>query len=228
MSGEIIEKKFIRPSQAEVESLPAPGQGRRGKPTWKYKPEYAQAILDFFESFSEDPQRFVKKTSSSERGESVDYALFAPKWPTTDKFARTIGVLPATLVDWSSRYPEFSASYYKCKEIEKQALIDAAYIGLVPPATFAFLSANFTDMKPPKQERELTVSVETAPTQVKDMSDEQLSAAAEATEKLRALGLQVTIGVLPGGSITPEALSSDSTRGSSEQKALPSGDSEDA
>lgn len=76
-----------------------------GSPT-KYKPEYCKAIVDYFDIPLVD----------AETGKTADPKFLAA-------FARSIGVCRDTLYEWCSAYPEFSDSYKKAKDLQKEFFI---------------------------------------------------------------------------------------------------------
>lgn len=99
-----------------------------GRPT-VYKEEYCQRIIDFFnvEPFKETIEIVKGKTWEKEQ------VVYKPiRLPTFHKFAMSIGVDRATLLDWATKkdeegnlvYPDFSRSYAICKEYLKDILND--------------------------------------------------------------------------------------------------------
>jgi hypothetical protein len=114
-----------------------------GRPT-KYRKEYCDEIIRFFDiPFTET----VKKTVITKSG--VQYVTEeVPKLlPTVEGFAIKIGVLAETLRGWAERYPQFSVSYKRALQLEKQFLIQNGLKGFYPPNIFTFIATNLTDMK---------------------------------------------------------------------------------
>ncbi|MFA5299123.1 MAG: hypothetical protein WC389_13025 [Lutibacter sp.] len=95
-----------------------------GRPT-KYKPEYCDIIVSYFIAEAEED-----------------------KLPFLSKFAREIaGVCCDTAIEWTKEYPEFSESYKKAKDIQKEYLISHALDGKINPTAFIFTAKNITDMR---------------------------------------------------------------------------------
>lgn len=123
-----------------------------GRPT-VYKEEYCQQMIEFFdiEPYKEVTETFYYKDWSSK--DSIK--LIPNKLPTFSKFARTIGVNRATLLDratktdesWHLVFPEFSSTYEVCKDIMKDYLNDNGLMNLYNSAYCKFVAINATDMK---------------------------------------------------------------------------------
>lgn len=147
-----------------------------GRPT-KYKPEYCEAIINFF---SIEPSR--KEVTAEIKGygktgnqnfEKTEYKIIANRLPTFEKFAREIGVNGDTIVEWAKVHPEFSAAYNTAKELQKEFLVDNGLAGLYPPASFIFTAKNITDMRD-KQEVENNTNLNL--TGLEKLNDDQLDA----------------------------------------------------
>jgi len=69
-----------------------------GRPT-KYKPEYCEKIVEFF-----------------------TYIISTNNWPTFEGFAASINVSTETLQDWKNNKPDFSVSYNKALNLQKDNL----------------------------------------------------------------------------------------------------------
>ncbi len=93
---------------------PRDGEGRGTK----YKPEYCQEIIDYFNSF---------------RIEVINDKVFAPDLPQFSKWARKIGVEEKTIYNWKSEYPEFLQSFDTCLAIQRELLQDFSLKGLYNP-----------------------------------------------------------------------------------------------
>ena len=87
-----------------------------GRPT-KYKPEYCQQIIEFF-----DQPMIDAKTE-----EAHDPIYLSA-------FARNIGVVHDTLIEWTSRYPAFSEAYSEAKQLQKEMIITNAMQGRYNPS----------------------------------------------------------------------------------------------
>lgn len=111
-----------------------------GRPT-KYRPEYCQGIVDYFQSYYKN----LKNRSSLEL-------------PYFFEYAESIGVCDDTLTEWASVHPEFSAAYKKAKEIVKECLIFGGTSGIFNATFTIFTAKNITDMRD-KTEQEHTGSI---------------------------------------------------------------------
>ena len=95
-----------------------------GRPT-KYKPEYCQAIKDFF---------------NIEPTQIIDGKTVAIDLPFIQSFSRTIGVSKSTLYKWAEEHEEFSDALKFCKENQERILAANALSGRYN-ATFAIFTA---------------------------------------------------------------------------------------
>lgn len=120
-----------------------------GRPT-DYHPIYCETIVEFFSKpLTEQQIKSITKkvTQNGTVSERAEFGIVAANLPTFTKFARYIGVDTDTLVEWTKVHPEFSVSYKKCKELQKDFLIDNALAGRYNPAAFIFTAKNITDMR---------------------------------------------------------------------------------
>lgn len=128
--------------------------GMAGRPT-KYKEEYCKMMFDFFDI----EHTYVDyKTIIDSKGIEKTIEVEKPNiLPTFEKFSVSIGVTRDTLNEWCKVHPEFSYTYKKCKELQKDMLNDLAMRGFYNPTYTIFVAKNITDMKD-KVEQELNVS----------------------------------------------------------------------
>lgn len=90
------------------------------RPT-KYKEEYCQELLEFFNR----PlymTRTVQQATASGRTASFDQ-LEACDLPSFAGFARKIAVCEDTLYEWKKVHPAFSESFTKAKAIQKEIIL---------------------------------------------------------------------------------------------------------
>lgn len=116
----------------------------RGHPT-DYKPDYCQDIVSFFEKaerWQEVQESHTDGVQSNTRFKHVPAPM-----PTFFRYAEKIGVSDNTLDNWSKKNPEFFVAYNKCKELQKEWLIEIGLSGLTPPASFIFVAKNVTGMR---------------------------------------------------------------------------------
>lgn len=88
-----------------------------GRPT-KYKPEFCQKIIEYFDI--PPYQEIVKKRYTRKDGEVIEeFGLRANDLRFFEVFAKEIcDVDDSTLVDWTKRYPEFNAAYLYAKKLQ--------------------------------------------------------------------------------------------------------------
>jgi len=88
-----------------------------GQPT-KYRPEYCQAIIDYF---TVQPQQTVYKRTYYADGtlKSEDPVVLPEQLPTFEKFADSIGVHKDTMYQWGKDYIEFSDSLSRAKQLQE-------------------------------------------------------------------------------------------------------------
>lgn len=114
-----------------------------GRPT-KYKKQYCEEIIRFFDI----PQTKLQKVTHVTASGVTEFNKEVPEnLPTIIGFARKIGVLSETLKEWAEKYEEFSVSYKKALELEKEFLIQNALKGFYQPNIFQFIASNLTDMR---------------------------------------------------------------------------------
>lgn len=119
-----------------------------GRPT-KYKPEYCQALIDFFDPKEKFKKILIKK-GVKKLGTKDEYKIIPAELPTLYKFAKKIGVSPTDyhiLNNWAKKYSEFSRALEIAKELYKQFLIENGLLGLYNSAFTIFVAKNTTDMK---------------------------------------------------------------------------------
>lgn len=135
-----------------------------GRPT-KYKPEFCQRLMRFFEG---KPFRDVKLHHYKGKGENrevvwTDIKRMANKLPTLVEFAKSIKVCYATVYNWQdekhpSFHREFLESFTRAKELQKNFLLQNGLLGLYNPIFAKFVAVNITDMTD-KQVKELDETI---------------------------------------------------------------------
>ena len=83
---------------------------KEGRPT-KYKPEYCQAIIDYFD---------VPMFDAAGKANTPPYLM---------NFAQSIGINTDTLYEWKAKHPEFSEAYSIAQEKQKQIVMSHALTG---------------------------------------------------------------------------------------------------
>lgn len=107
------------------------------RPT-KYKKAFCKEMYNFFNI---EHTKTIKKGGVTEIEKEV-----ANQLPTFERFAVKIGVCRDTLDQWKKDYSEFSDTYKKCKDLQKDMLNDLAMRGFYNPTYTIFVAKNITDM----------------------------------------------------------------------------------
>ena len=114
---------------------------RVGRPT-KYKPEYCQKLIDYF-----NQPLTVKKTVVNKQGDLVE--IDAPNnYPMFCKFAFDMNIDVATIRHWghavdehgNPKHPEFHAAYKQAKCLQEYMLVNSGLQGIYDK-TFAIFTA---------------------------------------------------------------------------------------
>lgn len=107
-----------------------------GRPP-KYRPEYAQQLIDFFETYGEDQVL-------------EDGTVVPGRMPTLARFATMVGVTQNTLRNWADAqdefagghlYPEFFVAYYQAAEYQAAAMTEGYTSGRFANPGFGVLIA---------------------------------------------------------------------------------------
>ncbi len=121
-----------------------------GRPS-AYKPEYAQAIIDYF---ANAPLYEEVRIPHYKNGELAweDIKRFPPRLPTLVQFAKSIGVCYPTVYNWqclghASFHEEFLDAYYRAKKMQKDFLIQCGLSGIYNASFAQFTAINITDMQ---------------------------------------------------------------------------------
>ena len=132
-----------------------------GRPP-KYRPEYAQQLIDFFENAPIDEYEDRKVEGGTERV-LVKRGFF----PTLARFAVSCGVCQITLRNWAEAkdmddvtplYPEFFTAYRQAQAMQEVVLAEGYTSGQWANASFgALIAKNLTTWKD-KQELEQNVN----------------------------------------------------------------------
>jgi hypothetical protein len=92
-----------------------------GRPT-NYRPEYCQAIVDYFA----DPESWEINYDAKGSGKAIP----SGKMPTVARWCHQIGVSTRVLDDWQRRYPEFAEAYQMARELQQSFAIELAGAGI--------------------------------------------------------------------------------------------------
>jgi len=94
----------------------------------KYKKEYDQGIVDYFQEF-------------------YDHLEEREEIPFFTAYAREIDVGTSSLARWKKKHKSFKESYQRAKEIQKECLIVGALKKIFNPTFAIFTAKNITNMR---------------------------------------------------------------------------------
>ena len=140
------------------ESRYQPTEKPFGRPT-KYRPEFCQMIIEHFEI---GLTKTLKKTFTTKNGTVIEEEIEkAAEFPMFEEFAHKIDVTCETMLQWCSIHPDFSESYARAKQLQKQFLVKNGIQGRFDGNFAKFVALNCTDMR---EKQEVVISGElTAP-----------------------------------------------------------------
>ena len=124
------------------------------RPT-KYKEEYCEDMLDFFnrEPFSPlmiDSNEGERVPALTKNGSPI---LVPCKLPTFEGFAIKLGVHRETLLNWAESNDEFFDALKRAKDMQKEILIQNGLVGAYEKTFAIFTAKNITDMRDKQEER---------------------------------------------------------------------------
>lgn len=144
-----------------------------GRPT-KYRPEYAQQMVDYFKS------KLNAEGKPYERHVSAFGVKEVPEMiPTFQGFAVSIDVDHDTLMNWRNatnekgepKYPEFFGAYKKCKAIQYDFLAQNAIRGNYNPAFSIFFAKNNLEMVDEQVRKDVKMDVDEYLKEIEKLSD---------------------------------------------------------
>lgn len=119
-------------------------KNKGGRPT-KYKEEYCKDIIEFFSiptTYTQEVTNFNKKGE-----EFTTYVEKPNNLPTFEGYAKKICVDVDTLKNWTREHEEFNKVYERCKQLQKDFLVQNALLGYYNTAFSIFLAKNITDLR---------------------------------------------------------------------------------
>lgn len=126
---------------------------KTGRPT-KYKPEYCEAIVAFFDVKPYRNRRiphYEKSGKVDEKGNRVvvwyDRERIANDVPWFGDFCASIGAHIDTVLEWSKQHAEFSGAYARAKDLQKRFLVINGLAGIIDSNFAKFTAVNITDMR---------------------------------------------------------------------------------
>ena len=133
---------------ASTKALTPEERAKRYASQEKYKPEYCQMIIDFF---NVPKSKLIQRTIIKD-GKPKSYETVVPcELPTIEMFGVKIDVAAITLRQWADRYPEFGKAYITAKTLEKNFIVQNAMTGMYNPQFATFVAKNITDMRDQSQ-----------------------------------------------------------------------------
>lgn len=149
-------------------SITSKENGKLGGRPSKFKPEYIDAIIEFFDiepykkEIIEQAKEFFADGSIKKENEKFIYK--PNKMPTLYRFARKIGVEYETVWRWAEQgkdideegewvenktpdFLRFFNAYKEAKELQKEFLISIGLANAAPSAFAIFTAKNVTDMR---------------------------------------------------------------------------------
>lgn len=112
-----------------------------GCPT-KYKPEYCEQIIKFFEV---EYDYVTEEVASQGRAVSVTRVKLS-KFPTLEGFCVDLGITKKTLLNWKDKHTDFLRAYEIAKYKQKVILLQGGLSGDYNSAFAKFVAINCTDM----------------------------------------------------------------------------------
>lgn len=126
-----------------------------GRPT-KYKPEFCQQLIDFFDTEPFTTIDIIHYQKDGKTKSWVDKKRVPNKLPTLIDFAKFISVAVRTVYGWidkesTSYQKEFLQTLEVAREIRKWFIVQNGLCGLWNPLFAKFVSINVTDMRDKKE-----------------------------------------------------------------------------
>ena len=114
-------------------------------PNKKYKPEFCQQLVDYFDVPITETKK-VKKydTNGKSYFRDVERAVSIPHFST---FAKKIGVDVMLFKSWDKTHPEWKKAHDFARELQKRNLVDGALLGKYQASFAIFAAKNYTDMR---------------------------------------------------------------------------------
>ena len=130
------------------------GKNDTGAPT-KYKPEYCQAIVKYF---NDAPrwQEIYDSGTEAPQGNTRHLRKIPARMPSFFRFAESIGVHETSLDEWCKEYKEFFDAYLMAKQLQKEWIIEIGNSDLGSTPFLILVAKNVADMKD-KIEQDLNV-----------------------------------------------------------------------
>lgn len=106
-----------------------PTKNKGGRPTI-YTPELCNRVDDYLAESIDKEKATIKEVTNNDGTVDIKETLrFSVQLPTIEGFALFLGVNKTTLYEWEEKYPEFSNSLSKIKDIQKSRLLNEGLAG---------------------------------------------------------------------------------------------------
>ncbi len=119
---------------------PRKGEGRPSK----YKPEYCQEIIKYFDI---EHYKIIQIKTKGKNFEKIEEKEVANSLQFISGFARKIDVNVDTLREWKANHPEFSAAFTRAKELQHEMMVNNASKGLYNPNFLIFAMKNMHEWR---------------------------------------------------------------------------------
>lgn len=125
---------------------------KTGRPT-KYKPEYCQELIDYFNKIPQTNQLFEDQNGKP-------HQVFTPVlYPTFERWCADRSLNCETLKEWSEIHPDFSEAYTRAKQLQKDILLVNGASELYNSQFAKFIAINCHGMVD-RQEVEMTGKID--------------------------------------------------------------------
>ena len=114
-----------------------------GRPS-KYDDKYCKDIIEFFSI----PTTYEQEVTTIKAGEEFTTYVQKPNnLPTFEGYSKKISVDVDTLKNWTREHEEFNKAYERCKQLQKDFLVQNALLGYYNTTFSIFLAKNITDLR---------------------------------------------------------------------------------
>lgn len=112
----------------------------------KYRPEFCQKILEYFDQPNTKEVKVVIQTRGGGTLTKTENQGVPPRQMSA--FARSVGVTGhETLVRWAAKYPEFKRAYKQAKDMIREQILESGTMGHWNAQFTKLYAVNETDMR---------------------------------------------------------------------------------
>ncbi len=112
----------------------------------RYRPQYCEALIQFFDVKPFSTTEVIKKDGS------VSVVETASLLPTFAAFAHTLGVTCATLLEWEKVHPAFAQAAQRARDLQGNILIQNGLRGNYSSSFVVFTAKNLLGWKEGKED----------------------------------------------------------------------------